>query len=319
MKAIIHMQYGSRDVLHLSDIEEPTPKEGEVLLKVQAASLNAMDWHLMRGSPFFIRLAHGLLRPKVTGVGIDVAGVVEAVGTDVSEFKPGDAVFGTCRGAFAEYACTKPERLALKPKNISFEAAATVPIAGFTALQALRNAGKIQAGQRVVIDGAGGGVGNFAVLLAKAFGAEVTAVCSTANQEWVRALGADYVMDYSQEDFTRGGRHYDLIFGANAFHSLFAYRRALIPKGIYVMTGGSVATLLQCMLLGPLLSLTGGRKFRIKGAKPRQEDLLVLSGLLEAGKLKPAIDQTYELSEATAAMRYIESKHAKGKVVISIA
>lgn len=250
---------------------------------------------------------------------MDVAGEVESVGPGVSGLKPGDAVFGTCRGAFAEYAWTKQDRLLPKPANLSFEEAAAVPIAGFTALQALRDVGKIQPGQQVAIDGAGGGVGNFGVQIAKAYGTEVTAVCGPGNVDKMRALGADHVVDYSKEDFTRSGRRYDLILGANAFHSLLDYRRALAPKGIYVMTGGGGSQMLQAMLLAPLLSLAGNRKLSMKGAKAKQQDLATLKELLEAGKIKPAIDRRYPLSEAAEAVRYLEAGHARGKVIVNVA
>jgi len=263
--------------------------------------------------------ARGLRKPKLTCLGVDVAGEVESVGPGVSGLKPGDAVFGTCRGAFAEYAWTKQDRLLPKPANLSFEEAAAVPIAGFTALQALRDVGKIQPGQQVAIDGAGGGVGNFGVQIAKAYGTEVTAVCGPGNVDKMRALGADHVVDYSKEDFTRSGRRYDLILGANAFHSLLDYRRALAPKGIYVMTGGGGSQMLQAMLLAPLLSLAGNRKLSMKGAKAKQQDLATLKELLEAGKIKPAIDRRYPLSEAAEAVRYLEAGHARGKVIVNVA
>lgn len=318
MKAIVYTQYGSPDVLQLMEVEKPVPKGGEVVVKVHAASVNALDWHFMRGTPYLMRMVAGVRKPKLTRLGVDVAGLVYAVGPGVSEFRPGDAVFGSCRGAFAEYAWTKADRLAPKPAALSFEEAAAVPVAGFTALQALRDAGKIRPGQKVVIDGAGGGVGTFAVQLAKAFGAKVTAVCGTGNLATMRALGADHVVDYTQEDFTRNGRRYDLILGANAHHSLLDYRRALGPNGIYVMTGGGGAEMLQAMLLAPFLSLVGKKKLRMKGAKAHKQDLLALKELLEADKIKPVIDRRYPLTETAEAIRYLEAGHAKGKVVITI-
>ena len=318
MKAIVYTEYGSPEVLRLEDVEKPTPKAGEVVVKVHAASVNALDWHFMRGTPRLMRLAFGLRRPKLRRLGVDVAGEVDAVGPGVTGLKPGDAVFGSARGAFAEYAWTKADRLLPKPANLSFEETAAVPIAGFTALQALRDVGKIRAGQQVAIDGAGGGVGGFGVQIAKAHGAEVTAVCGSGNVERMHALGADQVVDYSREDFTRSGRRYDLILGANAHHSLLDYRRVLAPGGIYVMTGGGGSEMLQAMLLAPFLSLFGDRKLSMKGAKAKQEDLQALKELLEAGKIKPSIDRTYQLSETAEAIRYMEAGHVKGKIVITI-
>jgi NADPH:quinone reductase-like Zn-dependent oxidoreductase len=318
MKAIVYTQYGSPEVLRLEDVEKPVPKHGEVVLRVHAASVNALDRHFMRGTPHLARLFMGLRKPKLTRLGVDVAGVVDAVGPDVTHLKPGDAVFGTCRGAFAEYAWTKQDRLLPMPKGLGFEEAAAVPIAGFTALQALRDVGKMQPGQKVAIDGAGGGVGGLAVQMAKAFGAEVTAICGPGNLERMRALGADHVVDYTREDFTRGGRRYDLILGANAFHSLLDYRRALAPRGRFVMTGGGGSQMLQAMLLAPFLSLAGSRKFGMKGAKAKPEDLQTLKELLEAGKIKPDIERRYPLEQTADALRHMETGHVKGKLVISV-
>ncbi len=239
MKAVTYTEYGSPDVLHFTELEKPTPNDHEVLIRIRAASVNPLDWHFMRGEPFIVRMmAGGLLKPKVTRLGVDVAGQVEAVGRNVTQFKPGDEVFGACRGAFAEYACATEAKLALKPANISFEEAAAVPVAAITALQGLRDKGRIRRGQKVVVDGASGGVGTFAVQIAKSFGAEVTAVCSTRNVDTARSIGADHVIDYTREDFTRSGQRYDLIMGANAYHSIFDYRRALSQDGIYVGAGG---------------------------------------------------------------------------------
>jgi len=318
MKAIAYTQYGSPDVLQLREVEKPVPKDGEVVVKVRAASVNALDRHFVRGTPHLARIVIGLRKPNLTCLGVDVAGEVETVGPGVSGLKPGDPVFGTCRGAFAEYAWTKQDRLLPMPAGLSFEEAAAVPIAGFTALQALRDAGKIKPGHKVVIDGAGGGVGSFAVQIAKALGAQVTAVCGTDNQQTMRALGADHVVDYTREDFTRNGQRYDLILGANAFHSLLDYRRALAPKGVYVMTGGGGAEMLQAMLLAPLLSLAGSRKFGMKGAKAKQPDLLALKEMLETGKIKPVIDRRYPLERTADALRYMEEGHVKGKIVITV-
>ncbi|HEY5574660.1 MAG TPA: NAD(P)-dependent alcohol dehydrogenase, partial [Anaerolineales bacterium] len=261
MKAIVYYSYGSPDVLKCEEIEKPTAGDNEVLIKVRAASVNPLDWRLMRGKPLFVRLMIGGLRkPKITRPGRDVAGQVEAVGRNVTQFKPGDEVFGACRGAFAEYVCAIEDRLALKPANISFEEAAAVPVAALSALQCLRDKGQIQLGQKVLVDGASGGVGTFAVQIAKSFGAEVTAVCSTRNVDTARSIGADHVIDYTREDFITNGQRYDLIIAANAHHSIFDYRRALGQDGIYVMVGGGWAQILQAMLLGPLLSLIGSKK-----------------------------------------------------------
>ena len=321
MKAIVYYKYGSPDVLKLEEVEKPTPKDDEVLVKIHAASVNAYDWHFLTADIFLIRLmAGGLLRPKNPRLGGDIAGRVEAVGKNVQQFRPGDEVFGGIgHGGFAEYAVATERRLALKPTNLSFEAAAAVPVAALTALQGLRDCGKIQAGQKVLINGAAGGVGTFAVQIAKAFGAEVTAVCSTRNMEQARTLGADQVIDYTKENFTQSGRQYDLIFAANGYHSLAAYKRALTPKGMYVMAGGKPAQLFQGMLLANWLSEKDGRKLGGVAAKIDQKDLLTLKELLEAGKIVPAIDKRYPLNEVPEALRYLGTGHARGKIVISVA
>jgi len=322
MKAIVYTQYGSPDVLQFREIAKPTPADNEVLIRIRAASVNPLDWHFMRGEPFFIRLmSGGMLKPKVTRLGADVAGKVEAVGKNVTRFKPGDEVFGTCRGAFAEYACTVENKLALKPANISFEDAAAVPIAAITALQGLRDKGRIQRRQKVLVDGASGGVGTFAIQIAKSFGAEVTAVCSTNKMETARSIGADHVIDYTREDFTQSGQRYDLILGANSYHSIFDYRRALSPNGIYVGTGGGgsqnlIGILLE-MLLQSLLSLIGTKKTYSLLAKINNADLNVLQDLLATGKMAPVIDRRYPLSDVAEALRYLEEGHARGKVVIT--
>jgi NADPH:quinone reductase-like Zn-dependent oxidoreductase len=322
MKAIIFTKYGSPDVLQFTEIKKPIPRDNEVLIKVRAASLNALDWHLMRGKPLAVRLMiGGLLKPKVTQPGRDVAGVVEAVGNGVTQFKPGNKVFGACTGTLAEYVCANENRLALKPSNISFEEAATVPIAAITALQGLRDKGRIRRCQKVLVDGAGGGVGTFAVQIAKSFGAEVTAVCSTRNMETSRTIGADYVIDYTQENFTRGALRYNLILGANAYHSIFDYRRVLSMDGIYVGAGGggkSLPVMLIGMLIQSLLSLVGRKKMCSFMAKITKTDLDYLKDLIAAGKIVPVIDRCYPLMEAADAMRYIEEGHARGKVVITI-
>src|SRR3989304_751308 len=268
-------------------------------------------------TPIFIRLRGGLPKPKDPLFGVDIAGRVEAVGSNVKQFQPGDEVFGVAPGAFAEYACASENKLALKPANVSFEAAAAVPLAAFTALQGLRDRGQVQPGQKVLINGAGGGVGTFAVQIAKSFGAEVTAVCSTRNLDMARSIGADHVIDYTKEDFTRNGQEYDLILATNGDRSISDYRRALSPKGIYVQTGGSMAQMSQAMLQGPWISMTGSQKMGNMGvAKPNQNDLVIMKELLEAGKVKPVIDRCYPLSEVPDAIRYLEEGHAQGKVVI---
>lgn len=322
MKAIIYTQYGSPDVIQFKKVEKPTPRDNEVLIRVHAASVNAADWHYLRGTPWLFRLASGPLRPKNIFLGADVAGRVEAVGKNVTQFQPGDEVFGdlsACgRGTFAEYVCASETALVLKPANISFEEAAAVPVAAVTALQGLQSRGQIQPGQKVLINGASGGVGSFAVQIAKSFGAEVTAVCSTRNVGRMRSIGADHVIDYTQEDFTRNGQQYDLILAANGYHPLSAYQRALSPDGTYVMTGGAMAQMFEAMLLGPLVSMTGNKKMGNVMAKPNQENLAFMKELLEAGRVKPVIDRCYPLSEVTEAIRYLEAGHAQGKVVITL-
>ena len=322
MKAIVATKYGSPDVLNLEETEKPAPKDNEVLVKVRAASVNAGDWHLLRADPFLTRLAFGLLRPKYKVLGADIAGRVEAVGGNVTQFQPGDEVFGDLSGdgfgGFAEYVCASEDALALKPADTSFEEAAAVPSAAATALQGLRDKGQIQRGQKVLINGASGGVGTFAVQIAKSFGAEVTGVCSTSKLDIVRSIGADHVIDYTQEDFTKNGQRYDLIFAANGHHPISAYKRALSPKGTYVMSGGSGAQMFQAMLLGPMMSMSGNKKMGNLLKKPSKKDLVVLKELLEAGKITPVIDRTYPLSEVPKAIRYLEEGHAEGKVVIIV-
>jgi len=322
MKAIVYTKYGSADVVQLRDIEKPAPKDNEVLVKVMAASANAYDWHFLSADIFLIRLMGGLLKPKNNRLGADMAGRVEAVGSAVKQFKPGDEVFGEIgawgNGAFAEYVCVPERAFALKPANLSFEQAAAVPMAAITALQGLRDAGQIQAGKKVLINGASGGVGTFAVQIAKYFGAEVTAVCSTDKMEMVRSLGADHVIDYTREDFTKNDQRYDLILAVNGYHPISAYKRALNPLGIYVMAGGSMAQIFQAMLLGSRMSEKGGRKMGAVSAKINQKDLAVLKELLEAGKITPVIDRCYPLSEAAEALRYLGEGHARGKIVITM-
>ena len=323
MKAIVRSIYGSPDVLDLKEVERPAPRDNEVLIKVHAASLNAYDWHMLTADMFPVRLmGGGLLKPKMKILGADVAGRVEAVGRNATQFRPGDDVFGDVAGSdsgsFAEYACGRENRLASKPAHLSFEEAAAVPMAALTALQALRDKGRIQPGQKVLINGASGGVGTFAVQIAKSFGAEVTAVCSTGKMDMARSIGADQVIDYTKEDFTKNGQHYDLILAANGYHRILDYRRALSPKGIYVVAGGSAAQMIQALLLGPLISRTGSRKMGAMMARINQKDLAIIKELLETGKVKPIIDRRYPLSEVPEALRYLGEGHARGKIVITM-
>jgi NADPH:quinone reductase-like Zn-dependent oxidoreductase len=325
MKAIVYTQYGSPDVLQFKDIEKPTPKENEVLVKIYAASANPADWHLMRAEPFLARLENGLFKPKTPRLGADVAGRVEAVGRNITQFKAGDDVYGcmplNVLGSFAEYLCATEETLALKPTNMTFEQAAAVPLAAFTALQGLRDSGHIQRGQKVLINGASGGVGTFAVQIAKSFGAEVTGVCSTRNLDMVRSIGADHVIDYTQDDFTNNGQQYDLIYCAVGNRSISDYKRALKPQGSCVIAGFTTLRLLfSHMILGPLRSKAGGKRVGLSGTmKPNLKDLLFLKELLEAGKVVPVIDRCYPLSETADAIRYLETGRARGKVVITVA
>jgi len=317
MKAAVHTKYGAPDVVQIMDVEKPVPKDNEVLIRVRAASVNPLDRYSMRGAPL-IRSIPGLRKPKDARLGVDLAGHVEAIGKQVTQFKPGDEVFGVGRGALAEYACSTEDKLALKPANLSFEEAAAVTVAAITALQGLRDKGRIQRGQTVLVDGASGGVGTFAVQIAKSFGAEVTAVCSTRNVETARSLGADYVIDYTREDFTKSGQRYDLILGANAHHSIFDYRRALSENGIFVLVGGELGRIFQSLLLGPLLSRMGSKKSRFFIANVNQKDLVFLKGLLETAKVASIIDKRYPLADTAEAFRYLEEGHARGKIVITV-
>ena len=320
MRAIVYTKYGPPDVLKLKEVEKPTPKDDEVLIKVHAASLNAYDRHALTADIFLVRLmGFGLLKPKNKILGADMAGRVEAVGRNVTQFRPGDDVFGDIgHGGFAEYACARENRLVSKPANLSFEEAAAVPMAALTALQGLRDKGRIQPGQKVLINGASGGVGTFAVQIAKSFGAEVTAVCSTGKMDMARSIGADRVIDYTKEDFTKNGQHYDLIFAANGYHPILDYRRALGPKGIYVVAGGTMAQMFQATLLGPWISMAGSKKMGGLSAKVNQKDLVFIKELLEAGKVRPVIDRRYPLSEVPEALRYLGEGHARGKLVITL-
>jgi NADPH:quinone reductase-like Zn-dependent oxidoreductase len=322
MKAIVYNKYGPPDVLELTEVEKPIPKDNQVLVRVHAASVNYGNLVLLKGEPFLARFAFGLLKPKYSIPGGDIAGRVEAVGKDVKQFQPGDDVFGDLSGCgwggFAEYVAVPENGLAIKPANLSFEEAAAVPMAGVTALQGLRDKGKIQSGQKVLINGASGGVGTFAVQIAKAFGAEVTGVCSTRNLDILQSIGADHSIDYTKEDFTQKKQSYDLILAVNGYQPISAYKRALSSNGIYVMVGGSGAQFTQAMVLGPWISMTGSKKLGNMLQRPNQKDLIYMKELLEAGKVQPVIDKCYKLSEVPEALRYFEEGHAQGKVVITV-
>ncbi|MBT3190947.1 MAG: NAD(P)-dependent alcohol dehydrogenase [Verrucomicrobia bacterium] len=320
MKAMVYEKYGPPDVFQFKEVEKPIPKDNEVLVRVHAASLNAGDWHMMRGEPFLMRiLGGGLLKPKHKILGDEVAGRIEAVGRNINQFQPGDEVFGaSVFGGYAEYACVDGRYLALKPAGMTFEEAAAVPIAAISALQGLRDRGQIQPGQKVLISGASGGVGTFAVQIAKWFGAEVTAVCSTKKLDMVRSIGADHVIDYTQEDFAQDGKRYDLILAIAGDRSISDYRRALSPKGICVVIGGSMAQYSRAILLGPFFSMTGSKRMGVVMPKPNQEDLTLLAELSEAGKVVPVLDRRWALTEVAEALRYLEEGHARGKVVVTV-
>ncbi|HUJ45141.1 MAG TPA: NAD(P)-dependent alcohol dehydrogenase [Opitutaceae bacterium] len=321
VKAIVYRTYGSPEVLRLEETEKPAAADGEVLIKVSAASVNPLDWHFMRGMPYLMRLGIGLHRPKAARLGVDVAGRIEAVGRNVTQFKPGDEVFGICRGAFAEYACTPESAVIQKRGNVTFEQAAAVPVAAVTALQGLRDKGRIQAGQKVLINGASGGVGTFAVQIAKALGAEVTGVCSARNMELVRSLGADRVVDYARDDFTKGGQRYHLVFDCIGNHSLLACRRVLDSKGIYIIIGapgGRWIAPLPRVLNAMVLSRFVGQNFLMHLTRRRREDLTTVQDLIAAGKVTPVIDRRCRLSEVPEAIRYLESGHARGKIIITV-
>ena len=321
MKAIVYHEYGSPDVLKCEEIEKPTAGDDEVLIRVRAAAVNPLDRHFMRGEPYPVRAMTGLIKPKATRPGVDLAGQVEAVGRNVTQFQPGDEVFGGSRGAFAEYVCAYENKLVQKPANLTFEQAAAVPVAALSALQGLRGKGRIQPGQKVLINGAAGGVGTFAVQIAKSFGADVTGVCSTKSADVVRSIGADQVIDYTREDFTKSGQRYDLIFDCVGNRSLSDLRRAMTPKGTYVVVGGPagrwigpLAPSLKALLVSPFVS----QDLVTFTASINKEDLVVLKELIEAGKVTPVIDKCYTLSEAPEAMRHLEEGHARGKIVITL-
>jgi NADPH:quinone reductase-like Zn-dependent oxidoreductase len=326
MKAVVYTNYGSPDVLEIRDIKKPVPNDDQVLIKVRAASINPLDWHFMEGTPYIMRaMGVGLRKPKDPRLGVDYAGTVEAVGKNVTQFKPGDEVLGGKSGAFAEYVCAREDRaIVLKPANITFEQAASVPIAAITALQGLRDKGKIQPGQKVLINGASGGVGTFAVQIAKSFGADVTGVCSTRNLDMVRSLGADHVIDYTKEDFTKNGQRYDLILDNVGTQPLSGFRRVLNPNGIFVMIGGGgpndggligpLGRPVKALLLSPFIS----QKMGMLMAELNKKDLTILGDLMQSGKVTPVIDRTYPLSQIAEAIRYLEQGHARGKVVITV-
>lgn len=325
MKSIVYTKYGSPDVLELKEVPKPTPLDNEVLVEIQAASVNAYDWHFLTADVFLIRLmSGGLLKPKKTTLGADIAGRVMAVGKEITKFQVGDDVFGIAKGGsggFAEYVCANEKALALKPANVSYEEAAAVPMAGLTALQGLRDIGEIQAGQKVLIHGASGGVGTFAVQIAKSFDAHVTAVCSSRNVETARMLGANQVIDYTKEDFTKNGELYDLILVANGKRSIFEYKRSLKPKGICVLAGGgknSISQLLTGMFLQWWIAKTEGKKISSFIAKINTKDLSTMQGLLETRKVKPVIDRTYPLPETAEALRYLGEGHAQRKIIITV-
>jgi NADPH:quinone reductase-like Zn-dependent oxidoreductase len=322
MKAIVYSNYGPPDVLKFEEIEKPAAGDDEVLIRVRAASVNPLDWHFMRGTPYVFRIMAGLREPKSTRLGVDVAGQVEAVGRNIKQFQPGDEVFGACRGAFAEYVCASESALVIKPTNVTFEQAASVPVAAFTALRCLRGQGQLRPGQKVLINGAAGGVGTFAVQIAKSFGATVTGVCSTRNADMVRSIGADQVIDYTQEDFTKSGQRYELLLDCVGNHPLLACRRALDSTGVYIMVGGAggrwigpFPRAIKALLLSRFVSQT----FFMFLEKMNKEDLTMMRDLMEVGKVTPVIDRCYRLSEVPEAIRYLEKGHARGKVVITIA
>ena len=326
MKAIVYRSYGSPDVLKCEEIEMPTAGDDEVLIEVRAASVNPLDWHFVRGIPYFLRMMAGLSKPKITRLGVDLAGKVEAVGRNVTQFKPGDEVFGTGHGAFAEYACSRENKLALKPARLTFEQAAAVPVAAITALQGLRDKGQIQDGQKVLINGAAGGVGTFAVQIAKSLGAHVTGVCSARNVDMVRSIGADHVIDYIKEDFAQKGQRYDLILDNVGNRSFSDCRRVMVAKGILVSNGGGSLKENEGSWLGPItgsiaalaLSPFMSQKMVTLLASVTNTDLTVLRELMDAGKVTPVIDRCYRLTEVPQAIRYLEEGHARGKVVITV-
>ena len=321
MKAILYHSYGSPDVLKYEEVATPIPADNQVLIEVRAASLNPMDWHFMRGLPYLVRIVAGLPKPKFPGLGADVAGKVVAIGAGVTRFKPGDEVFGVARGALAEFACAAESQLSERPHNVTFEQAASAPIAALSALQSARDKGHLQSGQKVLVNGAAGGVGSFAVQIAKSFGAKVTGVCSTGNVDMLRSLGADHVIDYTREDFTTAGQHYDLLLDCVGNRSLADCKRVLNPAGICVAVGGStdpwMLRPLARLFASAVLSRIGSQKFRSFLARPKREDLVIIGGLLQSGKVVPVIDRRYSLRDVPEAMRYLGQGHARGKIIIT--
>jgi NADPH:quinone reductase-like Zn-dependent oxidoreductase len=321
MKAIVYHRYGLPDVLNLEEIQKPTPADNELLIKVHAVSLNRSDWESLTGKPLYARIG-GLFKPGNKILGSDIAGIVEAVGKDIKQFKPGDEVFGLMLnygGGFAEYACKSERALALKPAAMTFEEAAAIPQAAFIALQGIREKGQVKPGQKVLINGAGGGAGAFAIQLAKLAGAEVTGVDNTEKLELMQSLGADHVIDYTREDFTKNGRQYNMILDVIAYHqSVFSYQRALTPNGTYFLAGGSVATMFQILFLGSWIRGTTSRNIRVLAVQTDSKDLVYMTELIESGKVKLVIDKRYSLNETAEALRYLGEGHAKGKVVITV-
>jgi NADPH:quinone reductase-like Zn-dependent oxidoreductase len=321
MKAIVYEKYGSPDVLELKEVEKPTPNENEVLIKVHAASINSWDWDMLTGRPLEYRLFFGLLKSKYKILGCDIAGRIEAVGRNIKQFHPGDDVFGDlCEGSwggFAEYVCARENELTLKPASMTFEEAAATPQAGLLALQGLCDKREIKPGQRILINGAGGGAGTFAIQIAKSFGAEVTGVDSTGKLDMLSSLGADHVIDYTQEDFTKNGKCYDLILDVKTNRSIFDYRRALSSNGIYVTVGGKSARIIQLVFLGSLISMIGNKKLALIMHKPNK-DLNILNDLFESGKVKPVVDRCFPLSDTAEALQYFGEGHFKGKIVIKL-
>ncbi len=318
MKAVVYTKYGLPDVLRLEEIEKPTPSDDEVLIKIYAVSVNRSDWEGLVGKPFYARLS-GLLKPREHILGSDIAGQVEIAGINNQQFQPGDEVFGELAGyggGFTEYVCARGNLLALKPAGLTFEQAAAIPQAGVIALQGLREKGQVQPGQKVLINGAGGGAGSFAVQLAKLYGAEVTGVDNTGKLDFMRSLGADHVIDYTGEDFTKNGIQYDRILDVIASHSVFAYQRALKQGGIYFAVGGSLVPFLQILLFGPMIRRTAGKNVGVLAVRRNRADLVAISQLCEAGKIVPYIDKRYPLSEVPEALRYLGEGQVKGKVVI---
>jgi len=323
MKAIVYDKYGPPDVLRFTEVPTPQPKGDEVLVRIRAVSVNAPDWRLMRATLFLARAHSGLLRPRFRILGSDVAGTVEATGPGTKELRAGDDVFGDLArfgfGGFAELVCATEKALVRKPASVSFTDAAASPMAGLTSLQGLRDHGRVRPGHKVAIVGASGGVGTFAVQIAKLLGANVTAVCSTSKVDTALALGADRVIDYTKEDFAKSGEWYDVIFAVNGYRSIWDYRRALAPRGVYLMAGGEWPQIRQALLWGPLLSLVGPQRFGLSTPKPSQEDLAYLGELLASGKLRPVIDRHFPLNAVADAIRYVEEGHARGKVMIDVA